>query len=248
MGGRVTLAVDRRGAAWEVRLDRPASANALSAALVDALHDLLDDVERAAPAVLVLRGNQRHFAAGFDLTDLDGETDASLALRFLRIGTLLDRVASLPCVTVSVVEGVAVGAGADLAAACDHRLALASATVRFPGAAFGVVLGTRRLAALVGGAGALRLAAGSTVVAAEVPGLFTAVHLDSPALERGLAELVGTSSAASPRTRAELLAQTRHGVATTDAALAALARSVSVPGLHGRISRYASSRSKEPAR
>ena len=137
-----------RGDVWTVTLDRPERANALSADLVEDLHAALDAAEEARPEALVLRGNARHFAAGFDLGGLDEETDASLALRFLRIGLLLERLLAAPYVTVAVAEGAAVGAGADLVLACDHRLVDPGVTLRFPGSAFGVALGAIRRAEL----------------------------------------------------------------------------------------------------
>jgi enoyl-CoA hydratase len=137
-----------RGPVWTVTLDRPERANAISADLVEALHGVLDEAGRARPHALVLRGNARHFAAGFDLGGLELETDATLALRFLRIGLLLERLLAAPYVTVAVVEGAAVGAGADLVLACDHRLVDPSVTLRFPGSAFGVALGGVRRAEL----------------------------------------------------------------------------------------------------
>ena len=89
------LRVDR-GPVWTVTLDRPGRANALSAELVEALHGVLDEAAAVGPLALVVRGNARHFAAGFDLTGLELETDATLAHRFLRIGLLLERLSSAP--------------------------------------------------------------------------------------------------------------------------------------------------------
>lgn len=137
------LIVDR-GPVWTVTLDRPERANALSADLVECLHVTLDQADRARPDALVLRGNPRHFAAGFDLRGLERESDASLALRFLRVGLLLERLLAAPYPTVAVAEGAAIGAGADLVLACDHRLVAPDVTLRFPGSAFGVALGTVR--------------------------------------------------------------------------------------------------------
>ncbi|WP_134768006.1 enoyl-CoA hydratase-related protein [Nocardioides sp. 1609] len=195
----MTLRVTR-GDVWTVVLDRPERANALSADLVEALHATLDDAEQAAPQALVLRGNARHFAAGFDLGGLERETDATLALRFLRVGVLLERLLAAPYVTVAVAEGAAVGAGADLVLACDHRLVAPDVTLRFPGSAFGVALGTVRRAEL----GAV---------------LSTGVPAD-------LTDALGTPF--SPRPSHD-----------SDADLAALARSVSVPGLRDRIAAHA---------
>lgn len=137
-----------RGDVWTVSLDRPDRANALSAELVEALHRVLDEATAAGPAALVLRGNARHFSAGFDLSGLDAETDASLAHRFTRIGLLLERLVSAPFSTIAVAEGAAVGAGADLVVHCHHRLVAPRVELRFPGPQFGVRLGSVRRAEL----------------------------------------------------------------------------------------------------
>lgn len=209
----MTVLVDR-GPVWVVTLDRPARANALSADLVESLHATLDAVDAARPEALVLRGNPRHFAAGFDLGGLERETDASLALRFLRIGTLLERVIALPCPTVAVVEGAAVGAGADLVLACDHRLVDPAVTLRFPGSAFGVALGGVRRAELGG--------AQVTGTPADLPAVLGAVARGEP-----------------------VAPQPPHDA---DRELGALARSLSVPGLHRRLTSYAAQTlKKEPA-
>ena len=195
----MTLHVDR-GDVWTVVLDRPDRANALSADLVEALHGVLDDAEDARPEALVLRGNERHFAAGFDLGGLADETDASLALRFLRIGVLLERLLAAPYVTVAVAEGAAVGAGADLVLACDHRLVDPAVTLRFPGSAFGVALGTVRRA------------------------------------ELGPDPVTGPPTSLADALRSAPPVRPPHD---RDAELAALARSVAVPGLRDRITAYA---------
>jgi len=225
----MSLLLDR-GPAWTVTLDRPERANALSADLVERLHEVLDDAERVRPLALVLRGGPRCFCAGFDLGGLDRETDGSLAFRFLRVGMLLERLAMAPYLTVAVVEGAAVGAGADLVAACDHRLAGPGATFRFPGAGFGVVLGTSRLAALTGGPG---LVGGRPVLAGSAGGLVTG----HPA---ALADLLEGWSLTDPTARSALLAAARGTGQQQDHALAALARSLAVPGLRDRLAAHAS--------
>ncbi|MCF6377922.1 enoyl-CoA hydratase/isomerase family protein [Nocardioides KLBMP 9356] len=209
----MSIIVDR-GSTWALTLDRPERANALSAHLVESLHGVLDEADAAGPDALVLRGNPRHFAAGFDLGGLAAETDATLALRFLRIGDLLERLIAAPYVTAAVVDGAAVGAGADLVLACDHRLVDPSVTLRFPGSSFGVALGGVRRAELGG-----RLTTG-------VPSDL-AVALAGPRPDRP-----------------------QHD---SDAEVSALARSVSLPGLHARLTTYADqtmkarARKKEPA-
>ncbi|PPJ22622.1 hypothetical protein C5E45_26245 [Nocardia nova] len=222
----MTLAV-RRGNVWRVRLDRPQAANALSSELVETLHQVLDEAAAVRPEALVLEGNPQHFAAGFDLTGLSSESDASLAHRFLRIGLLLERLATAPYLTVAVVEGAAIGAGADMVAACDHRLVGPDARFGFPGARFGVVLGTARLRAV---AEPVTFLGGDTVTAAAAGRLVTGTPGD-------LSGILDAWARIDPATRPSLLAETRP-LHDPDAALAALTRSVITPGLHDRLTTY----------
>ena len=64
---------------------------------------------------------------------------------FRDVSILLDGLAHFPIPTIAIVNGYTFGAGADLALSCDLRIATASATFRFPGPQFGLILGTQRL-------------------------------------------------------------------------------------------------------
>jgi crotonobetainyl-CoA:carnitine CoA-transferase CaiB-like acyl-CoA transferase/enoyl-CoA hydratase/carnithine racemase len=134
-----------------IDLNRPQRGNALNIDLVEAV---LDAVHSAChdPSVhtLMFAGAGRHFCTGFDLDGLESQSDGDLLLRFARIEALLDAVWRAPVRTVAIAHGRTWGAGADLFAACDLRIAATGASFRFPGAGFGIVLGTRRLAERVG--------------------------------------------------------------------------------------------------
>jgi len=144
------LLTERAGATLTLTLNRPDKMNALSASLVEALQAAVDEAARSGVRLLVLRGNGRNFSAGFDFGGVEAQSEGDLLLRFVRIELLLQAVWTAPLRTVACVHGRAWGAGADLVAACDVRLAQAATTFRFPGAAFGIVLGTRRLAERIG--------------------------------------------------------------------------------------------------
>lgn len=220
-------------------LDRPERANALSAELVDALHDELDAAAADGVAVLVLRGNARHFCAGFDLRDLAAETDATLLHRFCRVGLLLERLARAPMPTVAVLEGAAVGAGADVAMACDHRIGTNGTSLRFPGSAFGIVLGIRRLATLVGESEAIRLVTSGRSLDATEAGARGLLRLvgDSDAIDDELRRLRGEVRRVEAATVPAVLAAARGD--GHDAALAELVRSLAVrPGLKARVAAY----------
>ena len=134
-----------------VTLNRPGAGNSLSADLVAALEAVVEEGAVRRPRLMVLRGEGRHFCTGFDLSRLDEESDETLLARFCRIELMLQKVHRAPFPTLAIAHGRTVGAGADLFAACTHRLAAPGSQFAFPGASgFGLVLGTRRLVQRVG--------------------------------------------------------------------------------------------------
>jgi len=220
-----------------IRLDRSAKGNALSAALVDELAGKLQ-AALADPAIhtIAFTGAGRNFCTGFDLSDLDETSDAELLQRFIRVEQLLDAVWRSPVRTVALAQGRTWGAGADLFAACDSRLATSDAEFRFPGAAFGLVLGTRRLAQRVGRDEARRLTCNDGLLSsgsALAAGLVSALVPDA-ADETLLSHI--QAPAADRATVAALRAATLAG--DSDADLAALVRSAARPGLKERIIKY----------
>jgi enoyl-CoA hydratase/carnithine racemase len=219
-------------------LNRPDRGNALGPELVEQLTEGFERAVAGGARLVVLRGEGRHFCTGFDLSDLDSLTDGDLLLRVVRIEVLLQRIHTAPVTTLAVATGRTFGAGADLFAACDRRIALAGASFSFPGPAFGLVLGTARLAARVGRDRAREmLLAGREIMAeaALMSGLATAVlgPEDLTAEVARAAEAAGRLDAA---TVAALHSRTSR--AEDDADLAALVRSAAVPGLKQRIQDY----------
>jgi enoyl-CoA hydratase/carnithine racemase len=227
------------------RLDRPARGNALSVPLVQGLADALAEASaRADVHTLVLHGAGRHFCTGFDLGSLSEESDASLLARFVGIEMLLDAVWRAPLRTVAVAHGAVVGAGADLLAACDQRLLAAGASVRFPGAGFGIVLGTRRLGHRVGAARALQwVSEGTRISAAEALATGLATGVLEPAAAEGDADAAlatALAQLAPVGVRRATFAALRGALddGAGDADLAALVRSAAAPGLKARIEAY----------
>lgn len=151
MSNASELIATRSGATLHLRLNRPDKGNALSAALVGALTAAVQTAKADdSLRLLVLSGEGRHFCTGFDLSDLDNETDDSLLARFTRVELLLQAVYAAPFTTLALAHGRTTGAGADLFAACCERWVVGEAQFAFPGVGFGLVLGTSRLGDLVG--------------------------------------------------------------------------------------------------
>src|SRR5688572_31115635 len=112
--------------------------------------DAVDYAGGDGTRLLILDGAGNHFCAGFDFTDYQNASDGDLALRFIRIETLLQALYHAPYETLALAHGRVFGAGADLVASCGVRVAAPDTAFRLPGLRFGVVLGTRRLASRIG--------------------------------------------------------------------------------------------------
>lgn len=221
-------------------LNRPEAGNALSTDLVAALDAALDEGARRGTRLLVLRGEGRHFCTGFDLSRIDEEGDDSLLARFCRIELMLQKVHRAPFPTLAIAHGRCLGAGADLFAACTHRLAVPGAQFAFPGASgFGLVLGTRRLVQRVGAERARRWVETGAAIGfdeALASGLATGSH-DEPsgAVDAARGGDATPAGAGNPFLQSALdAADPVHDHAD----LALLVRSAAVPGLKARIADY----------
>ena len=233
----VTLAVD--GDIATLRLERPERGNALAPDMVAALDEGFADAVAGGARLVVLHGAGKHFCTGFDLSDLDDLSEGDLLLRFVRIEELLQRVHRAGVMTLAVATGRTWGAGADLFAACDRRLAAEDATFAFPGSGFGLVLGTARLAGRIGNAAARRLLLdGVPVDAATAVSLGLADQVvDAGGIDAAIAQAAAAAARLDAETVASLHRATRRD-AQDDADLAALVRSAARPGLKQRIIDY----------
>jgi enoyl-CoA hydratase len=224
-----------------VTLNRPGAGNSLSADLVAALEGVVEEGAVRRPRLMVLRGEGRHFCTGFDLSRLEAESDDTLLARFCRIELMLQKVHRAPFPTLAIAHGRTVGAGADLFAACTHRLASPGSLFAFPDASgFGLVLGTRRLVQRVGAAHARHwVDSGASIRFDEAlaSGLATGSLVD-PSGADDIARCLAagpTAAAGNPFLESALAAA---DPVHDHADLALLVRSAAVPGLKGRIAAY----------
>jgi enoyl-CoA hydratase/carnithine racemase len=159
-------------------------------------------------------------------------------LRFVRIECLLQAIAHAPFETMALAHGQNFGAGVDLIAACTQRLADPNARFLMPGLRFGLVLGTRRYAALVGATRARRVLNDGINFSAEEAlrdGFVTALT-PTDAWDEVTRQAGDMTSRLLPETAARLLAVT--ATETRDADLAELVRSAATPGIKERIRAY----------
>ncbi|WP_067666746.1 enoyl-CoA hydratase/isomerase family protein [Nocardia miyunensis] len=199
-----TIAVVEGEDRLTVTLDRPAQRNAIDRAMIDELHQVCEQLERD-PKLLLLTGRGDHFAGGADIGELrDRHRDDALA-GINR--TLFDRIARLPLPTVAVVNGCAFGGGAELAYACDIRIATPTTQFANPEPGLGIMAAAGaayRLPALVGASLAKQVLLAGARIDAETAlrsGLVLQIVTDGEHLQAGnhLLDRIAQSSALALR-------------------------------------------------
>lgn len=119
------LRVEVDGPVATLTLDRPAALNALTVPIKVALREALESIaaDREVRAV-VLTGAGRAFCAGQDLAERDEPDAAPLEIEVReRYNPIIRALRSMGQPVIAAVNGVAAGAGASLAFACDLRIA-----------------------------------------------------------------------------------------------------------------------------
>jgi enoyl-CoA hydratase len=151
---------EARGHVALVTIDRPDRRNAVDHATLDALAEVLgacgDDVR-----ALVLTGAGGHFCAGADLSGVEDRTFSE------RLRAVLDGLRLAPFVTIAAADGAALGAGTQLAVACDLRVATAQASFGIPAGRLGLAVDgwtVDRVVALAGGGTARAMLLAAEVV------------------------------------------------------------------------------------
>ncbi len=133
-----------------ITLKRP-KANAICQEMLDELSEILDQLHKEPPRVIIVWGGNKIFAAGADITKFNGPTQAK------HIGSLfhktLDKLANFPRPTIAAIAGYALGGGCELALACDFRVCASEAKIGQPEILLGIIPGgggTQRLPRLIG--------------------------------------------------------------------------------------------------
>ena len=142
--------IDEQSDRVVITLDRPEQRNAIDQQMVRELHDVCAALEHE-PRIALWVGEGDTFAAGADIAQLR-ERRRDDALRGINSG-LFDRVRRLPMPTIALLDGYALGGGAELAYACDFRIGTPSVRIGNPETGLGILAAAGaswRLAELVG--------------------------------------------------------------------------------------------------
>lgn len=165
-----------------LRLNRPEVRNAIDADMVAALHEACALLE-AEPRVALLLGEGGTFAAGADIAQLR-ERRREDALRGIN-SSIFDRVRRLPMPVIGLLDGYALGGGAELAYACDFRIGTPAVKIGNPEPGLGILAAAGaswRLAELVGEPVAKEVLLAGRMLSADEA---LAVHLLTEVVEPG---------------------------------------------------------------
>ena len=143
----MTVHTDRRGAVGLLTIDRPERRNAVDIDTCNALIDGLQAHVESGVRAVVLTGAGGHFCAGADLTGVEGDEFRATLRRWL------DLLVTVPMPVIAAVDGAALGAGTQLAIACDLRVATSAARFGIPAGKLGLMVDhwtVQRLALVAG--------------------------------------------------------------------------------------------------
>lgn len=152
-----------------ITIDRPHARNAIAPETMGQLESALDRAE-GAQALVIRGGGDRAFVSGGDLKELAKlRTEDEAAAMARRMRGVCDRIADFPAPVIAVLNGHALGGGAEVAVAADIRIAADDIRIGFNQVTLAIMPawgGAERLAALVGRGRALLLAGSGTVLSA----------------------------------------------------------------------------------
>lgn len=132
-----------------LEMNRPERKNAMDTGLLEAL---VDSFHQAAAddalSAVVITGAGGTFSAGADVAEV---VDKAGSIRRMGLfAALYEVVSHFPKPLIAAITGACIGGGAEVASGCDLRVGTAICKVRFPGAHFGIPIGTGRLQVLLG--------------------------------------------------------------------------------------------------
>ncbi|TYL74156.1 fatty-acid oxidation protein subunit alpha [Bradyrhizobium cytisi] len=148
------LTRDADGVAWLLFDRADASANTLSAEVMEEFDAVLAAIETERPAGLVIRSAKPSgFIAGADVNEFRGASDSAMVeTRIHAAHAAVDHLEALKLPTVAVIHGFCLGGGLEVALACQSRIAIDGARFGFPEVMLGLhpgLGGTARFTALV---------------------------------------------------------------------------------------------------
>ena len=130
--------VELEDAVARIFLNRPEKANALNSAMLSALAGALESLDLATLRVVVIAGRGRNFCGGADAGELNVLVPANAGAFVEKIHQVCAKIRGLPVPVVAKLHGAVIGAGLEIAAACDLRVAAADTKFSMPEVRLGI--------------------------------------------------------------------------------------------------------------
>jgi enoyl-CoA hydratase/carnithine racemase len=206
----ITFGVDRDGQVVRLSFDSKTRGNVITPSLLEEFHEAIADVVSMKPRVMILSGTEKSFSRGADIDTIKAmgpDFQEYIASEF----KLFDFVDRLPFITVAALTGIVIGNAAELALACDFRIATESSSFTLPEVAIGFMAPAQRLTRFVGVGVAKDILYNARMLKAEEArayGLITRVLPDGE-FEAGLSSFVNEIADRPPIA----LAATKQGIA-----------------------------------
>ena len=128
------LIVEKGALDLTIAINRPESSNALSLSLIKELLEVLSEYEdnHEIKSVVITGTGNKCFAAGGDIKELYEVRSEKAIENMITIGRrTIDKIRYYPVPILALMNGHALGGGAELAIACDYRVAAKRATFGF---------------------------------------------------------------------------------------------------------------------
>jgi len=168
-GTQIELRVD--GPRATITFHTKGGVNVMSLAVLERLGEVVEELSRNADVrFCTLTAEGKVFIAGANIKEMAGFTPADGRHLSVRGNAVMDALGGLPCVTVAVINGAALGGGCEIALACDFRIAVPSAKIGLPETSLGLIPGwggIGRMARIAGSQVARRLVFGGVPVSAD---------------------------------------------------------------------------------
>jgi len=135
---------------FNIILNRPDRKNAMNSELLEALYKTLEKAEKMDAEIVLIRGAGGAFCAGGDIVEFREAEDAGTRIDAMAdvLHRCIKKIRKMDSIVISVVEGVAVGAGFGLAVACDLTVATKNSIMN---------MGYRRIGLTPDGGGSLTI-------------------------------------------------------------------------------------------
>jgi enoyl-CoA hydratase len=185
------LISEQKGPVGWITINRPEKRNAITLEMWYELQRSVEELVRSNIRALVITGTgEKAFASGADIAEFGTTRRNAEAAResFLAVDNTCRQLTALSIPVIAAIDGYAIGAGLELAVACDYRIGTQRARLGITSAKIGITIGQghiRRLVAATGPSWALDLLLSARLVEADEAlriGLLQRVVADKAAL------------------------------------------------------------------